>query len=169
MAAQDKLFIEGAEQYTAQKMLDLICSAAQEFIQEKKISQAQFQNLCFPVYPRSLKEVTAPLEKPPLKRKFTIDCAEIVRVKCPMFKEYLRTKDSGVYARSLTEIFRAFMETFMLHQLFGITERRRAHRAYSAEQKVIDELFSRVEAEIKAKPEYYTFFPIHSVLVLTRK
>jgi len=158
-----------SETYTTQIIMDLINELIQGLVEDKKLSQAQADSLCCPIYPRNLIEVKAPLEKAPLKEKFIVEHAEIVRVECPLFREYLRTGDKQTYAKSASEIFRAFMEPVLLAQLFGVNERRRSERLELDGQKIIDELFDRLRVCIQSNPEYFTFFPIHSLLVLIRK
>jgi len=148
------------ETYGAQIMLDLINEIVQQLALEKKISPQEAEAVWFPVYPRNLDEVLSPIMESELKQKFIVEQAELVQIACPVFEKYLQTGDSENYAKSMTEIARAVMETLLLNQL---------EKSELAKQKIIDEIFDRMQSRIQSQPEYYTFFPIHSVLVLARK
>lgn len=161
---------KGAQEiYSAQIIMSLIDDILQQFLSTGKISQEQLDNVCSPIYPRNMDELLAPLKNSDLKQQFTIEDARLITIACPLFKNFLRTGDAETYAASLTEIFRAFTESYLLYQLFGIDERRRSARLRLAGQQIIDELYDRTHTAIKSKPEYYTIFPIHSMLVLEKK
>ena len=146
------------EKYSAQIIMNLINDILQELLEEKKISLLQKQNICCPIYSRNIDEVLAPLSQRDLKEKFTVEKTQLVQIVCPFFEKYLQSGDSEIYAQSLTAMFRAFTETFLLNQLGSVSG-----------LAIIDELFDRVQARIKSQPEYYTFFPIHSLLILEKK
>jgi hypothetical protein len=157
------------EIYTSEIILQLISDIVQEMAAEKIMSKQEAENLYFPVYPRSLAEVLSPVLKTELNEKFSVEIAQIVQVPCPFFTQYVQSGDKENYARLLTEMYRAFMEGFLLCQLNGVNKSFRSERSELTGQKIIDEIFNRMHSFILARPEYYTFFPIHSVIVLVRK
>lgn len=139
---------------------DVLNDAMMDVVKAGRASREDYERLVFPVYFRSLEELTAPVSGPSagLSHLFKLERAESMEVPVPFIMDYERSKDLDAYANGYTAFLRAFTEPMVRLSLMprpGVDD-------------VLDFLYERVRARLKESREDYLFHYIQVAALLTR-
>ena len=94
---------------TSDGIYDALSDALLDLIDNGVLAQRVYEDLVFPVYFRTLKELTAPIEADSdLARAFRIDKAATIEVDAPFNAEHTRTGDIQTWAKSYTSFLRRY-------------------------------------------------------------
>jgi hypothetical protein len=152
---------DGPDHRLGDGVYDLLNDACLDLVHEGRLDRARYEGLVMPVYFRTADETLAPLTRAdsPLRGAFAIDRAETLEVPTPFFAAFRRDGDVAAYAEEYTGFLRAFSEPVVRRALVGPDE----------DPVVIDELYRRVHARLRAEPERYQFRYTLVAVLLTRR
>jgi hypothetical protein len=138
---------------------DVLSDALLALIDDGVLPRQFYEELVFPVYFRTLKELTGPIETDSdLARAFRIDKAETIEVDAPFNSEHARTGDIETWARGYTGFLRAVSEPVIaaaLQETPGVAE-------------VLEKFYVRLERLLVADHDRYRFRYISVGALLTR-
>jgi hypothetical protein len=138
----------------------------QEMVAEGLIDRDVYENFIFPYYFRTLDEALEPLisKTSPLSQKVSLDSSLVQAIPCPMFAEYLRTKDKAVYANAYVSWLRAWSEPILAKGIFS-----RSASSESDAFRMIDDFYGRIQETVEADPLAHIFKVEACFLVFTKK
>jgi hypothetical protein len=142
-------------------LYDVLNDACLDLIAAGRLERGRYERFTMPVYFRTVQETLAPLERDgsPVKGAFTTDRAETLEVPTPFLVEFDRTGDAAALADACTGFLRAFSEPVARSVLVGT----------DGDPAVIDELYGRVHARLKAEPQRYRFRYLLTTTLFTRR
>jgi hypothetical protein len=164
MVAGGKLLIvspgDSAEHCISDGIYDALSDACLDLIAAGRLERERYERFTMPLYFRTVPETLAPLEREgsPVKGMFTVDRAETLEVPTPFLIEFDKTGDAAALADAYTGFLRAFSEPVARAALVGT----------DGDAALMDELFGRVHARMKAEPERYRFRYILIAALFTR-
>jgi hypothetical protein len=153
MASGGKLLIvspgDAVDHRVSEGLYDVLNDACLDLIAAGRMERPAYERLTIPVYFRTVPETLAPLEREgsPLKDAFAIDRAETLEVPTPFVIEFDRTGDATALADAYTGFLRAFSEPVARSALVGA----------DGDGTIVEELYGRVHARLKAEPARYRF------------
>jgi hypothetical protein len=165
LVAGGKLLIvtpgDNEKEHLSDGLYDVLNDACLDLIAAGRLDRARYERFTMPLYFRTVAETLAPLQREdsPLKNVFTVDRAEALEVPVPFFVEYDLTGDAAALARAYTGALRAYAEPVARAALVGT----------DGDPTLIEELFARVQARLKAEPERYRFRYLLSAALFTRR
>lgn len=115
---------------------------------------------CFPVVPRTVEEVTAPLRSALADRLELVHCG-LNFVPSPYQVELEKTGDVASFARNYTAFTRAFSESSLREALFKCGR--------GDPQKLSDRFFGLMEQALGATPEAYPFDDLTLAIMVRRR
>jgi hypothetical protein len=140
-------------------LYDVLSDSLLELIDEGVLPRQFYEEIVFPIYFRTLHELTAPIETDSdLARAFRIDKAETIEVDAPFNAERARTGDIETWARSYTGFLRAVSEPVTAAALQETPD----------VAEVLEKLYVRLERLLVADPDRYEFRYISVGALLTR-
>ncbi len=144
---------------TSHGLYDAISDALLDLVDNSVLPQRVYEHLVFPVYFRTLKELTAPIEADSdLARAFRIDKAATIEVDAPFNAERTRTGDTQTWAKSYTCFMRDITEPVIsdaLPQTLPVPE-------------ILERIYERIERLLVTNPDYYQYRYISVGALLTR-
>ncbi|HXY33938.1 MAG TPA: hypothetical protein VEI07_06895 [Planctomycetaceae bacterium] len=142
-------------------LLDVLNDACRDLVATGHLEQAEYEGLTMPLYYRSVEELLAPLEREdsPVRGAFSIDRAEALEISTPFYQEFERTGDAEIYAAGFTGFLRAISEPVV----------RAALHQSAAGASIVDAVYERVSARLRAEPERYRWHYITVSALLTRR
>jgi len=135
---------------------DVLDDALRDLIEDGRLTRADYERLVFPVYFRTIAELTAPCADASFP--FRLDRAETMEVPVPFNEELRRSGDVQSFAASYTSFVRAFSEPIVRLSLPGP----------SGSDGVIDSLYEHVRSRLIERPEAYEFRYVQIAALLTR-
>jgi hypothetical protein len=139
--------VDGRDQVSASRLLRVMWQVAGELAERGRLDPAVLREYVFPVYCRSVDEVTEPCrEGGQLAGELEVVSAEVDEVPNPYWEQLERDGDAQAYAESYAEFVRAFAETTMIEHLFRPGARGTDPKALS------DRYFERLKAATAADP-----------------
>ncbi len=141
-------------------LYDVLNDACLDLIAADRLERSRYEQFTMPLYFRTVAETRAAVERAgsPLKDAYTIDRAETLEVPTPFLVEFDKTGGAAILADAYTGFLRAFSEPVVRAALVG----------EDGDAALIDELYDRVHARLKADPERYRFRYIVTATLLTR-
>jgi hypothetical protein len=145
----------------ADGIYDALNDACLDLVASGRLPRQRYERFTMPIYFRTVAETLAPLEREgsPVKGTFVVDQADNLEVSTPFFVEFDRTGDTAKLADAYTGALRAFSEPIARAALVG----------ESGEDTIIEELYGRVHARMKAEPERYRFRYLLTATLFTRR
>lgn len=142
-------------------LYDVLNDACLDLIAAGRLERTRYERFTMPLYFRTVAETLAPLEREdsPVKDVFAVDRAETLEVPTPFLVEFDRTGDADALADAYTGFLRAFSEPVARATLVGT----------DGDAALMDELYGRVHARLKAEPERYRFRYILTATLLTHR
>ena len=141
-------------------LYDVLSDALLDLIDEGDLPQQLYEDLVFPVYFRTVDELTRPLEtEVELKQAFQLEKAGSIEVAVPFNEERARTGDLTTWARSFTGFLRAFTEpvlTLALPKTASVAD-------------LVEKVYRRVESRLIDDPLHYEFRYISVGALLSRR
>jgi hypothetical protein len=139
---------------------DVLNDALLELVDAGIISRDGYEAFYLPVYYRTLDELFAPLTKSDsvLARTFKLERAETYEVPVPFVEQFLRSGDADRFARDYTSYIRAFFEPVL----------RVSFAEHADLDRVIGQVFERIERLIRNHPDRYEYHYIAIAALLTR-
>ena len=154
LAPGGRLVVQGigvspdGEHVSADRLLRVMWQIASALAEDGLLDRKALDEYVFPVYCRSVAEMTAPLTGDgPLASRLEVVGAEEGDVANPYWAQFERDGDAPAYAKAYTEFVRAFAEPTMKAHLFEPAASGKDPDALS------DEYFARLEASTAAEPE----------------
>lgn len=146
---------------TSDGLYDVLNDACRDLVAAGRLERARYEGFVMPIYFRTTSETLAPLQRDdsPLKGAFTIERAESLEVPTPFLIEFDKTGDAGTLADAYTGFLRAFSEPIARAALVGS----------DVDAALMDGLYGRVHARLKAEPERYRFRYILTAALFDRK
>jgi hypothetical protein len=152
LASGGRLLVQGIGSanghVSASRLLRVMWQVALGLADDGLLDRATLESYVFPVYCRSLDEVTAPLlDGRPLCGHLELASSQVDEVGNPYWESFERDHDAAAYARTYVEFVRAFAESTLLTHLFepgatGIDP-----------QALSDTFFERLRAASEADPD----------------
>jgi hypothetical protein len=141
-------------------LYDVLNDACLDLITAGRLERTRYERFTMPLYFRTVAETLAPLQREdsPVKDLFAVDRAETLEVPTPFLVEFDRTGDAAALADTYTGFLRAFSEPVARAALGGTDD----------DAMLMDELFGRVHARVKAEPQRYRFRYILTAALFTR-
>lgn len=142
-------------------LYDVLNDACLDLVAADRVERQRYERFTMPVYFRTVAETLAPLEREgsPVKGLFTVDRAETLEVPTPFLVEFDRGGDAAKLADDYTGFLRAFSEPVARSALVG----------ENGDGTVIDELYGRVHARLKAEPYRYRFRYMLTATLFSRR
>lgn len=152
---------DSTEQRLADGIYDVLNDACLDLVAAGRLHQQRYERFTMPIYFRTVAETIAPLQRDgsPVKDAFTIDRAETLEVPTPFLVEFDRSGDAAKLADDYTGFLRAFSEPVARAALVGD----------DGESAILDELYGRIHARIKAEPARYRFRYLLTATLFTRR
>jgi len=152
---------DGPEQRLADGIYDALNDACVDLVSAGRLPRQRYERFTMPIYFRTVAETLAPLEREdsPVKSAFAVDQADNLEVPTPFFVEFDRTGDAAKLADAYTGALRAFSEPIA----------RAALVVDDGDNIIIEELYQRVHARMKAEPERYRFRYLLTATLFTRR
>jgi hypothetical protein len=140
---------------------DVLNDACLDLVASGRVERARYERLTMPVYFRTLAELRAPLEDTAsgVRELFRVDRAETLEVPTPFIVAFQQGGPATALAEDYTGFLRAFSEPLA----------RAALAPGDADQRIVDELYERVQARLLAEPERYLFRYFLPSILLTRR
>jgi hypothetical protein len=164
MVAGGKLLIvspgDSADYCISDGIYDALNDACLDLIAAGRLERERYERFTMPLYFRTVPETLASLEREgsPVKGVFTVDRAETLEVPTPFLIEFDKTGDAAALADAYTGFLRAFSEPVARAALVGT----------DGDATLMDELYRRVHARLRAEPERYRFRYILTTSLFTR-
>ena len=148
------------EQYsTSFGIYDVLNDAVLDFVEMGKLPRQVFEDLIFPIYFRTLEELTAPIEQDSqLSQAFRIDTATSQEISVPFNEALTTTSDVVLWAEHYTGFLRAFTEAILAAALPPELDRA----------SMLDQIYQRIEERLIADCDRYEFHYISIFALLTR-
>jgi len=137
---------------------DVLNDAVLDVVGAGHLPKATWESLIFPIYFRSLDELTASLAKAPFSERLSMERAEVKEVPVPFNQQLSRDGDRKAWVASYTGFLRAFTEAILLS---AIPEDLPG-------PEIVDEVYRAVTTRLAAEPERYEFRYISLGVLLTR-
>lgn len=149
------------EQRLADGLYDALNDACLDLVASGRVPRERYERFTMPLYFRTVVETLAPLEREdsPVKGKFTVDRAETLEVPAPFLVAFDQTGDAAKLADDYTGFLRAFSEPVVRAALVG----------NDGDGTILDELYGRIHARVKAEPQRYRFRYLLTVTLFTRR
>jgi hypothetical protein len=143
----------------ADGLYDVLNDACLDLIAAGRLEWTRYERFTMPLYFRTVAETLAPLQREdsPVKGMFTVDRAETLEVATPFLVEFDRSGDADALAEAYTGFLRAFSEPVARAALGGTED----------DAMLMDELYGRVHARLKAEPQRYRFRYILTAALFT--
>jgi gibberellin A4 carboxyl methyltransferase len=109
---------DGVERISASRLLAAMWAVAAELAGEGRLDRAALDGYVFPVYCRSVAEVTAPVAGGGLAGSLEVLSADVDEVSNPYWERLEADGDPEAYASSYVQFVRAFAESTMTTHLF---------------------------------------------------
>ena len=164
MVSGGKLLIvspgDSADHCICDGLYDVLNDACLDLITAGRLERERYERFTMPLYLRTVPETLAPLEREgsPVKGVFAVDRVESLEAPTPFLTEFDKTGDAAALADAYTGFLRAFSEPVARAALVGT----------DGDTALMDELFGRVHARMKAEPERYRFRYILTATLFTR-
>jgi hypothetical protein len=165
LASGGKLLIvspgDSDEHHLADGLYDVLNDACLDLVAVGRLPRLRYERFTMPLYFRTVAETLAPLEREgsPVKNVFRVDRAETLEVPTPFLLEFDRTGDATKLADDYMGFLRAFSEPVVRAALVG----------EDGDGTIIDELYERIHARIKAEPARYRFRYLLTATLFTRR
>ena len=144
---------------TSDGLYDVLSDALLDLIDDGALPRRVYEELVFPVYFRTVQELTAPIETDgDLAGAFRVEKADAREVAVPFNEERERTGDIAAWARRYTGFLRAFTEPVLTAAI----------PATAAVPETVEEVYRRVERLLIQDPGRYEFRYISVGALLTR-
>lgn len=152
---------DSAEYRLADGIYDALNDACLDLIEADRLPRERYERFTMPLYFRNVAETLAPLEREgsPVNGAFSVDRAEMLEVPTPFFIEFDSKGDRTKLADEYTGFLRAFSEPVARVALVGD----------DGDSAILDELYGRVHARIKAEPQRYRFRYLLTAALFTRR
>jgi hypothetical protein len=151
---------DDAEHRLCDGLYDVLNDTCLDLIAAGRLEKERYERFTMPVYFRTLPEMLAPLERAnsPVKGLFAIDRAETLEVPTPFLVEFDQSGDAAALADAYTGFLRAFSEPIARSALVG----------KDGDPAILEELYGRVQARLKAEPARYRFRYLITAALLNR-
>jgi len=152
---------DAAEHRLADGLYDALNDACLDLVASGRLPRQRYERFTMPLYFRTVAEMLAPLERDgsPVKGAFTVDRAETLEVPTPFLIEFDRSSDAAKLADDFTGFLRAFSEPVA----------RAAFVGDNGDSAILDELYGRIHARVKAEPGRYRFRYLLTATLFTRR
>lgn len=152
---------DSAECRLADGIYDALNDACLDLVESGRLPRERYERFTMPLYFRTVAETLAPLDREgsPIKDAFTVDRAETLEVPTPFFVEFDSQGDRTKLADDYTGFLRAFSEPVARAALVGD----------DSDSAILDELYERIHARIKAEPQRYRFRYLLTAALFTRR
>jgi hypothetical protein len=149
------------QQHSCEEVYYVLNDSCVDLVKDGRLTQAQFERITIPVYFRTTAELRAPVEKQGSRVHdwYRVDRTETMEVPTPFVVKYRQERDPTAFADGYTGFLRAFTEPTVRAAVAGSRQ----------ENEVVDAVFDRIHARLRAEPERYLFHYVLTVIVLTRK
>jgi gibberellin A4 carboxyl methyltransferase len=127
----------------------LVRGIAEDMVADDQIDAERLDAYVFPVYERTIEEVRRPFVEEGVGRRLRLEHVAIADVTNPASDRFAQDGDADAFARDFVAFFRAFSEPSL-------------RNAIAPEGDVIDELYRRLEEEIRADAAGFAFV-IHAL------
>lgn len=145
---------------TSDGIYDVLNDALLSLVDDGTLPGSFYEELVFPVYFRTIRELTAPFEvDADIAGAFRLDKAEVREVGVPFNEERERTGDIAAWAGRYTGFLRAVSESVLAA---AIPEA-------AAASGIVDEVYRRIEQLLIRDPARYEFRYISVATLLTRR
>lgn len=144
----------------ADGIYDALNDACLDLVAAGRLPRQRYERFTMPSYFRTLAETLDPLERDdsPVKGAFAVDKAETLEVPTPFLIEFDRSGDAEKLADDYTGFLRAFSEPVARAALVGD----------DGDDTVLQELYGRIHARLKAEPQRYRFLYLLTATLFTR-
>lgn len=152
---------DSTEQRLADGLYDALNDACLDLVAAGRLERQRYERFTMPLYFRTVAETLAPLERDgsSVQGAFTVDRAETLEVPTPFLVEFDRNGDAAKLAEDYTGFLRAFSESVARAALVG----------KDGDDAILDELYSRIQARVRAEPQRYRFRYLLTAALLTRQ
>lgn len=146
---------------TSDGLYDVVNDACRDLVAAGRLDRTRYDHFVMPIYFRTVAETLAPIQRADalLKGAFTVDRAETLEVPTPFLIEFERSGDAAKLADDYAGFLRAFSEPVARAALVGS----------DGDGTIIDELYDRIHARIKAEPQRYRFRYLLTTTLFTRQ
>jgi len=145
---------------TSDGIYDVLSDAILDLIEAGVLTHDYYDQLIFPIYFRTLDELTAPLDSDSdIARAFRVEKSSSEEIAAPFNVALQETGDVRAWSSSYANFLRAFTEPIVLTALPND----------SREAEIIDNIYSTVEERLTADPDRYQFHYISLGVLLTRE
>lgn len=151
---------DSAEKRLTDGFYDVFNDGCLDLVAAGRVTRQRYERFTMPVYFRTVEETIAPLERAdsPVKSLFAVDRAENMEVATPFFVEFDRSGDAAKLADDYMGFLRASSEPVVRAALVGD----------DGDGSIIDELYQRIDARMKAEPQRYRFHYLLTATLFTR-
>lgn len=152
---------DSSEHRLSDGIYDVLNDACLDLVTAGRLPRQRYERFTMPLYFRTVAETLASLEREgsPVKGAFTVDRAETLETPTPFFVEFDRNGDAAKLADDYAGFLRAFSEPIARAALVGD----------DGDHTIIDELYDRIHARMKAEPQRYRFRYQLTATLFTRR
>lgn len=149
-----------AEASVIDGLYDVLDEGCRDLVAAGQLNRQRYENFVMPVYPRTLDEILAPLQRQdsPVAGAFQIERAETLEAPNPFSVAFRQTGNREAYAEATTGFLRAFSESVVRGALVGP----------DGDPTLIETLYQRIHVRLAADPERYAFRYIFVAVQLQR-
>lgn len=153
-----QVFGRDGDTATHHGIYDVLNDAVLDVVEDGRLPKSTWEGLVFPIYFRSLEELTAPLHDGDLAGALRMDKSEVTEVRVPFNDQLAEDGDRRAWVDSYTAFLRAFTEAILLA----------AVPEHLPRTDVVDAVYDRVAARLTAEPDRYEFRYVALGVLTTR-
>jgi len=145
---------------SAAALMGLMNTCILDLVDGDEIPAEVYARYCFPVVPRTIAEVTAPLAGPLGERLELLHCG-LIEVPSPYQAAYEQSGDAAAFARDYVAFTRAFSESTLRDGVF--------RHAKAGADAAADRMYGLMEAALAARPEAFPFDDLTIAVMVRRR
>ncbi len=145
-------------------MFDTFNEIWQSFVDEKRVSQKEYENMTLPQYYNSVEEFSAPLtnpDEPVYQAGLRLDHIDTRVVKCPFAKDFESHGDSIQFAKKYIPTIRSWNESIFLNGLCS-------DRPLAERRELIEDYYGTYRSMVENNPEGHGMDYVHAYTVISK-
>jgi len=136
----------------------------QSFVDEKRISQNEYENMTLPQYYNSVEEFSAPLvnaNEAVYQAGLRLEHIETRIVKCPFAEDFKQHGDAARFAKEYIPTIRSWNESIFYSGLSS-------DRAVEERREIIEDYYGTYQSMVEENPEGHAMDYVHAYTVISR-
>ena len=145
-------------------MFDTFSEIWLSFLDAKRITREEYENMTLPQYYHSVEEFSAPLlnpDEPVYQSGLRLEHIDTGIVKCPFAEDYRSHGDAQKFAESYIPTIRSWNESIYFNALS-------TDRPIEARREIIEDYYATYKAMVRDNPEGHGMDYVHAYMVISK-